>query len=477
MKKISWLLYLTVVALAALLTGCGEDEQKPAGNGNIRFTVQAHADGAAANGRTATILPAGASVYVTVADASGADVYTLAEITLVKLGGEYISEPLALPAGSYTLTEFLVADSTGTAVYAAPKQGSPLATWVDAPLPLSFQVGANAITATSVEVISTTAHTPTDFGYASFGVIVRPAPYFALTVFKPDSSGFTWSDGNAYVLDSADTIYSQTLAQGTNNIGFVGDANKTYTLVVVENGFRKYSRTFILADLLTELNGAPLSVTLQPALTMVTQGQYLNEVNGFGFLIRGSFSNLTIDWGDGTVEAIDETFENDGHIYANRNDHFISVYGDLEHVTQLYLVYGGSPISALNVEHLPALQQLELGLDRTPTHLDLTHNTQLTYVQVANTQVRAMDLPLTPTLRSVNISDVDNFSATSLNNIIHTLYTATVNYNPSGGSLFIGEYDDETDTFSFITQPSPQALDELRVLRDQYNWFILPGNF
>src|SRR5687767_10389819 len=108
MKPISWLVSLLVLAI--VFPGCREDE--PAKPGNIRFAFNPAVvtDG---QGRKTTSLPDGASLYVSIRRISGNEVYSLEPVRLLKIGDEYISEPLALEGGNYELTDFLVADGVG----------------------------------------------------------------------------------------------------------------------------------------------------------------------------------------------------------------------------------------------------------------------------------------------------------------------------------------------------------------------------
>src|SRR5262245_30585060 len=231
MRNYSWISCAALLVLATIVSGCQDNAQPPSKPGNVRFTIRPRTE-SGSNGRIATTLPAGALLYITVANASGGEVYTLKPVPLLILNGEYISEPLSLVPGNYTLTEFLVTDAAGQIRYASPKEGASLAPWVDDPLPVAFTVNDNAIIGLDVQVLAIGEHSAEEFGYVTFRVDVVPAPYFRLSVLGYNTDDvLQFVPVTACLLDDADTVYKQVLPAATHAVAVVGDPSRTYTLV------------------------------------------------------------------------------------------------------------------------------------------------------------------------------------------------------------------------------------------------------
>lgn len=133
--RLSWLLLV-----AMLVQNCTEEESNRS-TGNIQFVFDPGKI-ADPNGKaSAEDFPAGSYLIVSIEDNSGHAIHTL---NLIQVGDNFISDPLPLTSDSYKLTEFMVVRSDRALLYAAPKAQSPLAKYVDRPLPISFTVTENA---------------------------------------------------------------------------------------------------------------------------------------------------------------------------------------------------------------------------------------------------------------------------------------------------------------------------------------------
>ena len=451
------------------------DDQAPARPGTIRFALRPTV--AAGNGRVATSLPDGTSLYVSIRQAGGDDVYTLEPVLLLKLGDEYISEPLVLATGNYELTEFLVADGTGNVVYATPKEGSELAPWVDDPLPQAFAVSSNAIARVQVDVLPTDAHQPEQFGYVTFGVHVAPFPYFKLAVFRQGGDGPEFSRVHAYLLDGGDTVYHRHLPAILNDVTFPGNPERTYTLVLMEDELMTYSRTFVLRDLVTELDGAPLEVTPPPAFTFtaIFRHDYFQYTVGVDETIPGT--SFTIDWGDGSVEPVEvigsKTFY---HTYAVAGDYHVSMSGDLTAVRWLNWVFGLGASDNISLREVPHLKGLSasftvgsaaVGADS----IDLSHSPELEWFSCRGSHVRYVDISHNPRLRSIDLSENLDFPVPVLDKLIDDLYQHVVQHTILSGDINLETGFDYT---SFVGPPSPASLDKLRIIGWDYGWTIHP---
>jgi hypothetical protein len=476
MKKLSWLFY--VASLAVTMMGCRENE--PAVPGKIRFTLSAGVVTDPA-GRTLASLPQGASVYVSIRRVSGDEVYTLQQVTLLKMGDAYVSEPLALPGGNYELTDFLVSNAAGDVVYATPKEGADMASWVDDPLPVAFAVSDDALAQVDVEVVPVGIHTPEQFGYVSFRVNVVPYPFFKLSVFRPDSAGLAFSAAHAYVVESGDTLYNRLLPARTNDVAFSGNPEGTYTLVLNVPGHATYRRTFVLQELLAELNGEPLQVTLVEALTFTAlpyaSGPDITEPYIFWISMEAGVPQtpFTIDWGDGTVEQLyDPTYLQFGHRYPAVGRYHVSVSGDLASVGRLGIVFPWGVNDDVVVRALPELISLSLAWAGVGDSLDISQNTKLESLGLNSTGIQYFNVRNNPRLTYIELSDNVGFPPAVLNEIIGDVYHHAVARHTSEGWL---ELDAPDGSETMIGPLSATAMDQLRQLHDEYGWTIVPDPF
>jgi hypothetical protein len=471
MKKVSWYFYLSALVCVVFLPACQDEERSPARPGDVRFTIRSRPIDNAA-GRAASVLPPDGKLYVTVLNVAGDVVFDLKEIAIATLGDYVISEPVTLSPGDYTVTQFIISNGQiGT--YAAPVEGSTVAEWVDDPLPISFTVSDGILTGLEVQVLpfNEELFTPEDFGYVSFGLKVVPYQYFRLAVFKPGPNGPALDPAHAYLLDGADTLVNKTLPPGTHEIAFVGDRSKVYTLVLEDETYGVYAQSFVLDSLLNGLNGEPWAVTMKPALTMVWGGGHPSNTY-LNLHPEGWYGNIVIDWGDGARDVYDSTQVVVEHNFGDKTPRVVSITGDLDGLRLLEIM---GPTTALYVDHLTSLQVLVVLSDQAPKVLDLRKLTTLTAVAAPDGPVEAILLPEHHQIRSMDVSN-SAFTSDGLNYLVHSLYNAAVSNGLYGGSLSLSNYR-TSDPAGFVAPPSVQALEELRILRDEYQWFISPGDF
>lgn len=480
MRKFSWFFYLSMLACVALFLSCQDEEKSPAKPGDVRFTIRSRPIDK--NGRSATlVLPREGKLHVTVLKANGDVVFDLKEIPFTILGDYVVTEPVMLAPGNYAVTQFVIS-SEDDGTYAAPVEGSPVSEWVDDPLPIPFTVSNDALTNVSVQVLpfNDELYTPEDFGYVSFGVSLVPYPYFKLAVFRPSPDGPVPDLAHAYLLDGADTLVNKVLPPGTHQIAFVGSRSKAYTLVLKDETFGVYAQSFVLDSLLTRLQGDPWVVMMKPAVTIVSDDNI--TWNSMGMYLQGWRGSVSVDWGDGTHEV----FGGSGADYSNEASHayetikhrVVSITGDLEEFTTLD-IYSWAGIRGLYLEHAPSLWTLNISSTRgTPTVLDLRKNTQIMGIYLsADTDFQSIDLPETNQLGYVSITNVP-FTSDGLNALIHAVYTYAVALGLHGGRLNVDRREDgESVSEDFVAPPSAQALEELQILRDEYQWYIEPANF
>jgi hypothetical protein len=476
MRKTSTPFYLCMVACAFLFLSCQDEEKSPAKPGDVRFTIHTRLMDDA-SGRTASVLPPDGKLYVTVVDAHGNAVFDLKEIPLATLGDYTVSEPVTLPPGEYTLTQFIIANGqSGT--YVAPLEGSTVAEWVDDPLPIPFTVVDGVLTGLQVQVLpfSEELFTPEDFGYVSFGLKVAPYPYFKLAVFKPGPGGPVLDPAHAWLLDGADTLANKALPPGTNEIAFVGERSKAYTLVLEDETYGVYAQSFVLDSLLDRLNGEPWAVMMKPAVTIVSDDNV--GWNFVGMHLIGNQGAVSVDWGDGTRSAYggDEGYSSDApHEYEMIRHRVVSITGDVSELTTMH-IYSWAGIRRLELDHLPSLLNIGVTTTRpTPAVLDLRNSPAITGVDLFESDFQEVLLPATNQLSQVHVTN-SAFTSDGLNNLVHAVYTSAVAHGVHFGWLSVDRQVDGIPA-DFMAPPSAQTLEELRILRDDYQWNIRPTNF
>jgi len=462
MKKPLKLILITL--LAALAWSCAEQESSMPKE--VTFSVNVSA---AANGRVSD-LPSGTALLLSIKKSSGEVVFSNQRITLLKVGAKYITEPIALHAGDYAITDFMLVDADNEVLYATPLAGSPLAGSVSHPLPYSFTVSADVAATLDVEVIAAGELEPEDFGYASFGIQVNSVNSFKLSVFIPGDNGLELTDAQAFIMSGYDTLQLIDLDAKVNTIPFLQDTTQTYYLVVLKPGYTRYWKKIKYNELKNELAGQPLDVTLEPAITLwlwSTQfmGYYM-RINYWGTLGKsiyyhlgeptyGSYGKITFDlFQDNTIE---NWYEVPGH-------YFITIKGDIDQVTTLN---HSSAVSAIDVQHATNLEGIGMPPGSDIEMLDLTHNHKLQTIGAGDLG-RLTDVRVSPDnmLNYVQVSNT-RLTSESLTELINNTYGSAVSHNTHNGTFrFEG---------STLGTPSTEAIGKLQTLRDTYGWTIAPS--
>src|SRR6187431_3759251 len=207
MKNVVRALIFISISLVAL--NCTNDESIPV-QGKVQFALaitSASADGGRILSQS---FPSGSYISLSIETPSGASVYSLKKVDLIKLGDGYITAPLALAEGSYRLTDFFVMSASNEILYATPKAGSPLAGLVEHPLPMNFSITADGIVNLDVQIVDADQQSPQDFGYVSFGVDVVGSD-FSVSVFIGENNALSLTSGTLRLYLGEELIHSQNL--------------------------------------------------------------------------------------------------------------------------------------------------------------------------------------------------------------------------------------------------------------------------
>ena len=167
MYKYSFKLTLVIALSFVFLSGCDspEDEVTPEmkkGTLSLGFRVNDQD-----NGRVNTTLtPTG--IFITIKDSNGQILKNLEKLNLVNINGSYVSSIIELDTGDYTVEDFIVVDSSETAIYLTPKTGSDFEELVTTPLPYDFSISPDEKNTVALDVVSASLGQVSDFGYAEF---------------------------------------------------------------------------------------------------------------------------------------------------------------------------------------------------------------------------------------------------------------------------------------------------------------------
>jgi predicted heme/steroid binding protein len=385
----------------------------------------------------------------------------------------FVSAPLVLPPGDYQITEFMVAYLGYSVLYATPLEGSPLAPLVDDPLPINFSVVGDAVTDTNVEVVDIRTHEAEDFGYATFGIVDVAHPAFQLAVFKPIGDELVLSRAHVYLLEGTDTVYNEYVAAAVNEISLVAlNLDIYYTLIIEDESYKRYSLTSMIGNILYELQGNPMTITLEPALTFTAR--YGNAFFNFNIDVLDVYPTpvYSVDWGDGTTpELVDASVRTSiSHDYTAEGPHHVSMSGSLDALKGLVFAYDDGATDDISLRHLAALRSFRMTFTHSPDTVDFSYNPTLESIDFSSSTVQFFDLANTPLVRDVNLMFNADFPAVTLNTIIHDLYTHVGEQNTRDGYFNL-----QTDFGGpMIGPPSAESVVKLRDLRDSYGWTINP---
>ncbi len=474
MKHVFRLIMLVIPTL--MLSRCNENDvavQKETIQFSFDFTELTDEGGRVAS---ANEIPPGARLLVSITTNAGAPVLTFEEVELLRLGDALISTPIELTPGSYKLTDFMLVDASDEILFATPRKNSAMAKYVGNPLDVSFNASASSVKNIKMEVMDVSASAPEDFGYASFSInVVHP---LQLGVFVASPSGVSLTSATAYIIKNNVVLQQFNLSSRINSLSFKQDPTATYTLKIVKKGYATIYQDFVYEDVIESLNGSPWTFTMTPAFTMLAYYE-VDSWNAFSFQANGTSGNITIDWGDGTIEhkTIMEwgQFE---HTYPATGNYPITVTGDLHKIRDFVAYYGLGEIDEIDAYQLTGLEDFRLGLTRSPRTIDLSRSTKLKFLDVTSAlQLERLIIPMSPDLWAVEVSGKNNMTSATINDLIAALHSNIVSNNIHDGHFWLRQlfYDDDGDRYELmIGPPSAESLSKLAQLRDEYGWDVAP---
>lgn len=456
-----------LLALLCLNQSCNDEPDHVKGPRAVSFSLGL-ARGGDASGRIAGVIPDGSSVLITLTKPDGTPVLTREPVSILTLGNGYVTAPLSLEPGDYTLTDFWIVQDSSAVLFLTPKAGSPMAEYVSHPLPLDFSVAYDAATNVPIEVVGAGNHIPEDFGYASFQITPIDVPgdtaSFRLTVFMENGGGgLELTSAAAIVTREWDTLFNHyTLTPGVNAINLTGTGFESgFRLFVNKPGYLSFIQD-ISAQTIAEHANEPLTIVLHPVALENSDSIFFggsSYLNGGGYQIMFDLEEAAtfyVEWGDGITEKFvgaPGTFLQ-RHWYEGGNEQPITVRGDLDKVIGFQTSYA---VTSLDISALINLKRFA------------TYNPGVNQIDLSQTKLEGLWiavgsgtilLPEDHNLKTINISSYD----TDYVSLVNTIYTNAVNKNIRNGSFLYG-YDEDNHL-------SQAVIDQLESLRADYDWYV-----
>ena len=261
------------------------------------------------------------AILISLKDENGDFVYNLEKFTLLKISDSYITSPIVLDEGSYTVEDFIVTGEKDTSIYITPKSGSEFENLVSTPLPYGFDIFPDTISTVALDVIPSSLGTAKDFGYAEFTFNVVDLQEGLVAYYRFSGNALDGSGNNLHgnVLGAQLTEDRHGRAGRAYSFDGIDDRIEVGNDKVLENQTYSLSAWFKASD----STGGIISMSgFNPVRN--NSGYYLSLKNGN---LRG-LSNTSIDnW----VRNVDDniiTLEEWHHVVFSYDGKALKLYKD-----------------------------------------------------------------------------------------------------------------------------------------------------
>ncbi|MEO9483300.1 MAG: hypothetical protein ABJG47_07640 [Ekhidna sp.] len=191
-------------------------------------------------GRTNEDLGTPSSAIVTVANSDGDVILNRRELALHQFGDSFLSEPVTLTVGSYSLDDFLILEEE-TVIYVSPIEGSDKAYLVDDPLSIEFEVVADEITTLAPEVLAIGEDAnAAEYGYGQFGFEVVETVDLVVSVFVKGEANFELTDASISIEglnESGESVWNYATELGAEPNQLELRSAYNHTIVVAKEGY------------------------------------------------------------------------------------------------------------------------------------------------------------------------------------------------------------------------------------------------
>jgi hypothetical protein len=255
-------IFLTTLAVSSVFVfySCEKNTIDSTAKGTAEFSISLPGD---VGTKSASSPDSGTISYqlmISVEDMEGHAILTDKLIPLYTFGTGFVSENVEIKTGEFKLTKFMVINPSGVVVYAAPKEGSPLAYLSTRPLPFNFNIFPNQITRILPEVLAVGDQTPDQFGYATFGVqIIKPLEFWTVCFIDNPLIMAPIQFTTAKLTVSAPDGWHYTFQlQAAVNHFVIRGGSEVYTFVLEKEGYLSQKRQIGAKDLLATNKENPL---------------------------------------------------------------------------------------------------------------------------------------------------------------------------------------------------------------------------
>ncbi len=256
--------FLSFLAIL-VISSCEKITNDNYGKGKAEFSLSMPAETTKSDAGAPT--NSGISPYhimISADDPEGNHVIADSLIPVYAFGSGFTSEDVELQSGDYNLTKFLVIDPSGSVIYAAPVEGSPLAYLVNDPLPIRFSIVADQVTRIVPEVLLVGDQAPGQFGYASFGMqIIKPLDFWTVCVLDCPlcMAPILLTDAKLTVFADNGWHYSFALEEKVNHLVIRG-GSEVYLFLLEKEGYLPQTLQFTARDLAATTMENPLSLKI-----------------------------------------------------------------------------------------------------------------------------------------------------------------------------------------------------------------------
>jgi hypothetical protein len=245
------------------------------GTGTIEFSLNLPAGSGQLKSANASGVIVSYQLMISVEDTKGNSVLSDKLVPLYTFGTNFVSDKVELKSGEFRLTKFMVIDPSGAVIYASPLAGSPLAYLATKPLPTTFKIIPDQNTPVPTQVLLVGTLSPSQFGYATFGVqIITPLDFYTYCILDKDNtlSGapIVMTTAKLTISNNNDWKYTFTLTAAVNHLVIRGGSEK-YTFLLEKEGYVAQQLTFTSQQLTAASNEKPLVLKILTGVPPVTQ--------------------------------------------------------------------------------------------------------------------------------------------------------------------------------------------------------------
>jgi len=189
------------------------------------------------------------AVVVKVLGDNGATILDRVQLELYKFGENYLSLPVTLTVGEYSLVEFFVVNEDNNVIYVAPQEDSEKAHLVEDPLEITFSVTKDQITTVTPEVLAVTAEDdPSEYGYGQFGFKAVETIEMVVSVFVQGENNFELTEAEISVTGiGSDWDYTTSLEASANQLEI--RKFESYLVEVTKESYNTWQNTVSLDDI------------------------------------------------------------------------------------------------------------------------------------------------------------------------------------------------------------------------------------